>query len=78
MTTATTSKAVSVGAYGPEADFDDRACEEIPVWFVQVEDDDGEAVGKTYRCRSQRTAVELMLKIARDRRLPWNNETTCA
>lgn len=69
---------VIVVATGPDADFDDRLCEEVPVWFVAIEDEDGEVCSKVWTCRSRSRAQSLVREIARDRRLPFQDETAPA
>ena len=61
-------KAVCVHCDGPFPDID-REGEEIPVWFVCCEDEDGNEVGKVYRCSTYAGAVGLADKMALDRNL---------
>lgn len=68
----------TVVATGPDADFDHRICEEVPVWTVAIEDEDGEPIGKIWTCRSRAAAQKLMSDIARDRRIPMLDETEAA
>lgn len=68
----------TVIAVGPDADFDDFIDEEVPVWTVAIEDEDGEPIGKIWNCRSRARAQQLMREIARDRRIPFLDETEAA
>jgi hypothetical protein len=72
-TKAYTTKTLTVVAAGPDPDFD--GTDEIPVWYVAIEDDDGDPVGKTYTLRSRAAAVALAVKMARDRGLDIVNDT---
>lgn len=49
--------------------------EEIPEWVVAVEDEDGNEVGNVYRVFSHSKAVNLAMKIARDRKLELVDES---
>lgn len=68
------SGATCVVCDGPYPD-QDREGEEIPVWSVFVADDDGNEIGKVYKCYSQRSAESLAAKIAKDRRLELVRES---
>ena len=68
-----TTATLTVVATGPEADFD--GFDEVPVWTVAVEDDDGEVVGKVFSVRSRAAARELMVKMGRDRGFPTHDDT---
>ena len=65
--------ALTVVATGPEPDF--NGYDEVPVWTVAIEDDDGEPVGKVYTTRSREGARALMDRLAHDRRLPTHDDT---
>lgn len=77
MNTATqtrrSNKPAAVFCDGPESDFDMEG-DEYPVWAVWVGDEDGDAIGKVYHCRSMAGAKELARKMAHDRRLPLEDE----
>lgn len=65
---ANTNKATCVYFDGPQAS-QDRDGEEVPVWYVGTQDDEGEDVGKVYECSSYAAGYELANKMARDKRL---------
>lgn len=50
-------------------DFDYVADDEVLTFAVYVGDDDGEAVGTVYNCRTENAAWNLAEKMARDRGL---------
>jgi len=56
----------------------DREGEEIPEWTVCLGDEEGEVIGKVYRCLDLGTAKELGRKMSRDRRLELVDEATPA
>jgi len=72
-TTTTRTRPTCVIADGPYAEAN-RYGDEFPVWYVYVADDDGEALGKVYTCKTQSRAQGLAAAIARDRRLEYVNE----
>ena len=65
--------ATCVMVEGPDSELN-HDFDEIPVWYVFAADDDGEEVGKVYRFRSFDAAVDLGVKMARDRRLELVND----
>lgn len=70
-------KATAIFVQGPEPDIN-RDGDEIPKWYVFAGDDDGEAVGKTYECGSRQKAIDLAERMADDRRLPIEDESSDA
>ena len=58
---------------GPEPDQDPEG-EEIPVWHVFIGDEDGEPVGKVYKCHSFGGAEALAQRMAKDRHLELIHE----
>ena len=66
-----------VSVDGPYSDFN-RDGDEVPEWTVCIADDDGEPVGRIYRCRSLTTARQLGDRMARDRRMELVDEASPA
>lgn len=67
-----------VDVQGPDSDFDRRSGDEIPVWTVCISDEDGEPIGTVYNVYSLEKARGLGRKMAQDRRLPLNDESSPA
>jgi hypothetical protein len=65
---------VAVVFDGPYAD-QDRYGEEVPVWSVSLEDENGNAL-KVYTVRSYGAGDALAGKIARDRRIEFVREAS--
>ncbi len=72
-------KATNVSVTGPEsAGIDPRSGIETPEWYVCAADDDGEPIGKVYRCSTFESATSLGAHMARDRRLELVDEAMSA
>lgn len=53
----------------------DRWGDECLAHYVAICDDDGEPTGKVYHCNSRQNAIDLGMKMARDRKCDFQNET---
>ena len=78
MAQYTATRPVAVALDGPYAEQSRYSGDEYPEWAVCLADSDGEPVGKIYRCRSYDAARRLAANMARDRRLPLEDESSPA